>query len=237
MHTIDIAQSLRCPIAFPKVLQHTTRDFAHRLLAHPFLRRCGNGSVTMGELRRFLIQQGKYSRYFTRYLCALISQLDDSNDVLHLAANLVEELGYGADAHNTPHSHIYADMVASFGIQLEQHIVYPETQVLIDTMFMLCRQPGGIAGLGALCLGGEAIVPAIYARLIEGFLSCGVDIDQLQFFSIHVDCDDGHAETMYEIIARKTSNSISGRISAIQAGEIAINARLRFFDAISTEIQ
>jgi hypothetical protein len=163
-----------------------------------------------------------------------MSCLEDGGDVLHLAENLAEELGIGK-GDEAPHSRLYAQMLANFGIDLDEHAAHPETQNLIDTMFMLCRQPGGISGLGALCLGAEAIVPATYARIIDGFRGCGVAVDQLGFFTIHIDCDDGHADTMFEIMARNTANSMAKQISAIQAGEIAINARLRVFDTISKE--
>lgn len=206
------------------------------ITGHPFLTRCADGSISFEALRRFLVQHGKYARYFTRYLCALISQLDDDNDVLRLAANLVEELGQSA-AGGVPHSRIYAAMLDRFGIDLAQHPIYPETQNLIDTMFMLCRQGGGIAGLGALCLGAEAIVPSTYARLIDGFRRHGVEDEALEFFTIHVACDDEHARTMYEMIDRLTASSRHRRITVINAGEAAVAARSRFFDALLADTQ
>jgi pyrroloquinoline quinone (PQQ) biosynthesis protein C len=234
MESVSLDKDRQRLAAVPSALQHAASSFVEQLLRHPFLARCGDGTVTMDELREFLVQQGKYSSYFTRYLCALISHLEQSEDVLRLAGNLAEELGYGSNGH-TPHSRIYADMLRGFGLTLEKHPTYPETQNLIDTMFMLCRQPGGLVGLGALCLGAEAVVPTMYARIIDGFRGCGVDMDRLQFFAMHVECDDDHAQTMYEIIARRISSSHSSRISALNAGEIAIKARLRFFDALVKE--
>lgn len=206
-----------------------------RLLNHPFLVRCADGSVTLDELRRFLIQHGKYSAYFTRYLCALISQLDSGEDVLRLARNLAEELGYGSES-RVPHSRIYADILRDFDISLDQHALYPETQNLIDTMFMLCRQPGGLAGLGALCLGAEALVPAMYSCIVEGFRQNGVDDSRLGFFLIHMACDDDHADTMYSMIEALAAASRSAHLRVLNAGEIAVNARLRFFDALLKEV-
>ena len=233
MDTILNARERPARAELPPVLQDISFEFSERLLEHPFLSRCGNGSITMDELRSFLVQQGMYSRHFTRYLCALISHLNEAEDVLRLAANLVEELGYGDDPKGIPHSRMYAELLESFGLRLDQHSVYPETQNLIDTMFMLCRQPGGLSGLGALCLGAEAVVPAMYTRIIEGFQSCGIEEDRLEFFRVHVDCDDGHAGTMFDLITKRTRNATSSLIGALQAGEIALNARLRFFDAIT----
>jgi pyrroloquinoline-quinone synthase len=219
-------------------LQTASAELTDRVLRHPFLAGCADGTVTLPQLRAFLVQHGKYARYFTRYLCALISQLDEGDDVLRLAENLTEELGCGADAEmRTPHSRIYADMLKDFDIDLDSHPVHPETQNLIDTMFMLCRQPRGTAGLGAMCLGAEGLVPAVYSRIIEGFQHRDVDPRRLEFFAIHIECDDDHAATMYEVLARQTETSPSCRITALNAGDIAVNARLRFFDALTKRVQ
>jgi pyrroloquinoline-quinone synthase len=226
------------PAAAVAGLQAAGAQLTDRVLRHPFLTGCANGTVTLDQLRSFLVQHGKYSRYFTRYLCALISQLDEAHDVLRLAENLAEELGYGGEAERRiPHSRIYADMLTGFGIDLDAHAVNPETQNLIDTMFMLCRQPRGIAGLGAMWLGAEGLVPALYARIIEGFRHRGIDPGRLDFFYIHIDCDDDHAATMHEILARQTEKLASCRITALNAGDIAVNARLRFFDALMKRVQ
>jgi pyrroloquinoline-quinone synthase len=214
-------------------LQTASAQLIDRILRHPFLAGCVDGSVTLDQLRAFLIQHGKYSRYFTRYLCALISQLDEGDDVLRLAENLTEELGYGPDAGiRTPHSRIYASMLKDFNIDIAAHPVNPETQNLIDTMFMLCRQPRGTAGLGAMCLGAEGLVPAMYARIIRGFRHHDIDVSRLEFFSIHIECDDGHAATMYDILVRQAKKAPSCKITALNAGDIAVGARLRFFDAL-----
>lgn len=203
-----------------------------RILNHPFMLRCADGTISVPELRRFLVQHGIYSRYFTRYLCALISALEDGADVLQLAGNLVEELGLGG-GHERPHSRIYLDMLKQFGLSLDDHKPNPETRVLIDTIFMLCRQPHGICGLGALYLAAEAIVPAIYSRIVDGFVQNGISGDILDFFLIHVECDEEHSRIMFEMAKRLVRNSDERRTSILSAGDIALNARLRFFDAIT----
>lgn len=238
MTTTLVERQTLCPQpSMREVLQSASAQLTDRILRHSFLVRCANGTVTPDELRNFLVQHGKYSRYFTRYLCALISQLDEGDDVLRLAENLAEELGYGTDAGiRTPHWRLYANMLEDFGIDLSAQPVYPETQNLIDTMFMLCRQPRGTAGLGALCLGAEGLVPAVYTRIIEGFRHHGVEARRLKFFAIHVECDDDHAATMYDILARQTEESPSCKITAFNSGDIAVGARLSFFDALMKRV-
>jgi len=220
-------------IRTPAPLKAIAADFASQLLSHPFLMRCADGSVTREELNHLLIQQGKYSQYFTRYLCALISQLNNNKDVLQLAENLSEELGFGHDDDaRIPHSHIYTEMLGHFGLNLDDAETLPETQALIDVMFMLCRQPSGVHGLAAMCLGAEAVVPSLYSRFVEGFRANGVHDDELKFFTIHIECDDGHAETMFDMLANLVQNSNANLVTARQAGEMVINARLRMFDAL-----
>ncbi|MES2938606.1 MAG: iron-containing redox enzyme family protein [Pseudomonadota bacterium] len=215
-------------------IEEKCRELRERLTAHPFLRRCADGSVTEAELHAFLIQQGKYSSYFTRYLCALISKLEDGDAVLKLAQNLCEELGFG-DTDELPHSQLYARMLADFGLQPQRHAAAPETQALIDTMFELCGRPTGAAGLGALCLGAEAVVPDFYSHVIAGFRSRNYPADALRFFSIHVECDDGHATTMFEVIEKVMEQSPQARSEVFSAADQAIAARLRMLDAVGRQ--
>ncbi|MES2936698.1 MAG: iron-containing redox enzyme family protein [Pseudomonadota bacterium] len=229
-----VAHPLTAGAEMPGAFRAQAGALVAQLLAHPFMRRCADGTVSMAELRAFLVQQGKYSAHFTRYLCALISNLSESDDVLRLASNLAEELGYGG-AGGEPHSRIYAGMLRSFGLSLQDAPALPQTQSLVDTMHMLCRQPGGLPGLGALCLGAEAIVPALYSRVVEGFRAHGVEADRLLFFTIHVECDDDHARTMFGIAERLCAGSPANRTSVLNAAEIAVNARLRFLDALLME--
>lgn len=214
------------------IFENARTELAARVRMHPFVMRCDQGRVSFNELRNFLVQHGRYAGYFTRYLCALISQLEDSGDVLHLAQNLVEELGYGSDG-QMPHSRIYSSMLEEFGITREAQPTFPETQHLIDTMFMLCRQPRGMAGLGALYLGAEAIVPATYVPIMEGLRSHDIPEQRLEFFAMHVRCDDEHAKTMRSIIERMIEDAPADAMRIVSAGELAVSARLRFFDGLS----
>lgn len=215
----------------PDLLRPAYERQERRLLAHPFMRRCETGAVTMTELSRYLVQHGHYGRCFTRYLCALISQLPDNEQVIRLAGNLAEELGL-AGGQGIPHARLYADMLRQFNLSLEREPANPQTRALVETMFMLCRQPGGAAGLGALCLGAEAIVPALYRRVMEGFAHHGITGPRLIFFQLHVDCDDDHAQTMYDILADWCERSETAREAATAAAETAVSARLRMFDSV-----
>lgn len=220
-------------------LQHSTleeakNDLAAKITQHPFLKRCRDGEVSLDALKRFLVQQGHYSRYFTRYLCALMSNLRNNDHVLSLADNLFEELGLTEDS-PTPHSEIYKAMLERFELDLGKAAVLPSTQVLIQTMFDHCRDINPAKGLGALCLGAEALVPHVYADILAGFKAVGVDAADTEFFQIHVECDDGHAETMRDIMLLTAQDDPSQLEVMISAGQSLVEARSQFFSGLLAE--
>jgi pyrroloquinoline quinone (PQQ) biosynthesis protein C len=202
-----------------------------RMRGSSFLTRCRNGAVSLDELKLFLVQQGQYSGYFTRYLCALMANLPGNQQVIDLAGNLCEELGLTDDS-VTPHSALYRRMLEHFGVAHDQQGPLPGTRRLIDTMFDHCRDTRVARGLGALCLGAEALVPAIYSDIVAGFRALDVPASAIEFFQIHIECDDGHAETMEDIM-RAIAQRDSEQFALMQsAGDALVDARLEFFNSI-----
>ena len=215
------------------VLETTKENLIHRVRAHPFLWRCRNGTITLNELKEFLVQQGLYGSYFTRYLCALMSNLPSSDALLRLAENLFEELGLdGGDS--SPHHIIYRNMLERFGLSIKDIEPAPSTQKLIDTMLHHCKNPNPSYGLGAICLGAEALVPTLYADLIAGFTSCGVEAKDIEFFRIHVECDDGHAETLRDMMVDIADDDTDQVAIMLQTGRALADARFDFFSGIES---
>ncbi len=213
------------------ILESTKATLVARVRDHGFLQRCRAGEVTLEELKLFLVQQGIYSSYFTRYLCALMGNLPNNDQVLKLAENLCEELGLTPDS-ETPHSTLYRDMLKTFDLTLDGARPLVGTRRLIDTMFDHCRHANSARGLGALCLGAEALVPAVYADVILAFEACGVPARTLEFFRIHVECDDGHAETLRDIMVELASRDADNLPFMLGAGNALVDARMDFFSSI-----
>jgi len=214
-----------------QMLDAAKQRLTDRVAAHSFLERCRRRAVTLDELEVMMVQQGLYGRYFTRYLCAMMAGLPHGEDVVKVAENLLEELGL-ADDSPVRHSELYRNMLGDFGLSLEGATPLLGTRRLIDTMFDHCRDSDPSRGLGALCLGAEMLVPTIYGSLLTGFEGCGVPAETTAFFSEHVECDDGHAEVMWDImlgIARRDPERVPYMIAA---GESMVDARLAFFSSI-----
>jgi pyrroloquinoline quinone (PQQ) biosynthesis protein C len=198
----------------------------------PFLTRCREGIVSRGELHTYVRQQCHYSRHFTRYLSALLANVSDEADRRDLVQNLFEEMGLGAFG-NVPHSQIYRDMMRTMGLSLGDEPAYAETEALITTMFECCSSKRPMVGLGALCLGAEAIVPHLYSTIVHGFESVGESAQNLTFFNIHIEGDDEHAVTMRRIILRELERDPESRTDLEYGAARAIAARIGFFRAMS----
>ncbi|MCO1334127.1 iron-containing redox enzyme family protein [Microbulbifer sp. OS29] len=216
-----------------ELLEANKNLLIEQIRAHPFLKRCREGSITLEELKIFLLQQGIYSRYFVRYLCAMMANLPSNNEVLELAENLMEELGLEPNS-PTPHAVMYREMLENFGLSLENSEALPGTRHLVDTMFKNCRDLRASAGLGALCLGAEALVPDLYTDIVTGFRSCDITDKEMKFFLLHIECDDGHAETIRNIMVDIGCKDTSQLDVMLEAGRHLVEARLQFFDSIET---
>ena len=202
-----------------------------RLDATPFLTRCREGSVTRGELREFVVQQYHYARHFPRYLCALLANIQDEQSRLRLIENLFEESGF-AGGNGRTHSQIYREMMERMGIQMDREPIKPTTKALIDTMFGYCRNANPVVGMGALCLGAEAIVPHVYSQVVKGFRAVGENEENLEFFRLHIECDDDHAFTMLEMIESELRADGKQLLPLRMAARGTIEARCAFFSAI-----
>lgn len=176
----------------PETLVNDLRD-------HPFLVACRSGVACRASLNHFLVQHEYYTSHFTRYLCAVMASLPSSRDVRSLCENLFEEMGLDSAAKET-HAQMYTSTMAELGVLPGSMPPLPETTALIDSMYRYCRSTDPLDGLSALCLGAEAIVPALYAPIIEGFKAFGVPDHALRYFDIHVRDDEAHALTMRRVI-------------------------------------
>jgi hypothetical protein len=93
-----------------------------------------------------------------------------------------------------------------------------------------------MVGLGALCLGAEAIVPEVYSTILNGFDAVREPRENLHFFTIPVSDDDEHARTMRNIILRELSNNSRSRYDLEYGAARAFDARVEFFEAISEAV-
>jgi pyrroloquinoline-quinone synthase len=221
---------MRHPVDAWKTL--VPQDMMRRLNATPFLTSCRKGTASREELGEYLLQQYHYSRHFTRYLCALLANMERDDDRGVMTENLFEEMGLSSND-GISHAWIYRNMLSVLHLDPEVTGPSPETKLLVDTMLRLAADPDPMKGLGALCLGAEAIVPELYAQILNGLIHAGFPEEDLVFFPMHIVDDDEHARTMGRIIEREIAHSPQALAALLEGGRESLESRIGFFEALA----
>jgi pyrroloquinoline-quinone synthase len=195
------------------------------LQSHPLLRALSRGQVGLGGIRTLLVQHQHYARHFTKYLCALMSNLSEIGDVRALMINLSEEMGVSV-AHigpNMTHAELFQQTLQELGADPRGVGPLAATSALSATVMNYCRQRDPLEGIAALCLGAEAVVPLIYRPILDALIAHGVGDRGTEFFRVHLEEDEGHALTMLAILERlaRRDPAIRARARSIGADVIA----------------
>lgn len=182
----------------------------HPIWTNPFFLKCNEGSLTKDDFKLALSQYFFFCRDFTRYLFAATAH--QPNDVVraHLSNNMYDEVGNG-DIHKR-HSKVFQDMLFnSFGINDPdseiQRTIYADKfrDEFYQGTFLPRVTVGNESVPGALyslvfMLGCEAIVPKYYTIVRDGMKAAGLTTPEVEFFDMHITCDEGHAASMYDVI-------------------------------------
>jgi pyrroloquinoline-quinone synthase len=99
-------------------------------------------------------------------------------------------------------------------------------------MFKACRDPNPASGLGAICLGSEILTPAIYRDIMAGLTAHGAQPDDVEFFRVHMESDEGHGQMLSDLMAELVSGRPERTDRMLLVGQQLVSARLDFFSAI-----
>lgn len=207
-----------------------TKELIWHLRQSHFMIKCENQTIKYHELQSFLAQHAHYSRRFTRYLCAVLSNLEDQEDFNQIFDNLCDEMGLKQDL-TIPHSLLYREMIKKMGVDTTVSTTL-ETKQLIDAMQGYCRHPDPLYGVSAICLGAEAIVPELYFHIVNAFKAHKVKDNDLIFFTVHIHCDDDHAAALRRILEKILAQNPDSIIVVRQVAQDMIKHRIRFLDAL-----
>jgi len=242
VHARDMVQAAPSPrrpteIA-PQVLLadlHALRD------EHPFWRNrlfqaLLDGSLDRGDLRYIFSQYQLYSRSFTRYLSAVMANLDNDLFRARLSANLWEE-GGGCEPERR-HAELFRRFLRdACGVPAPEATEFEAfTQLFVREYLAYCLGNDALAGSAFLSLGTEGIVPRMYGVFVAGLTRAGFRDDELEFFHLHIACDDEHAETLEQIML-SYADEPRWFGTCKRAMTRALDLRLRFFDRLVEGVQ
>ncbi len=208
---------------------------AHSFWDNELFEACRKGQLSRDDFRFVFGQYYLYSKNFTRYLSGLMANLDDDLLRSRLSENLWEE-GGGKEPH-LRHAQIFRDFLQK-GLQIELDGIQflPGTQRFVEQFLHHCIRENPLHASAFLSLGTEGIVARMYTILVEGLQKAGIEEQHLEFFRIHIGCDDEHAATLADILCSFRHLPEWERL-ARKALDSALCLRRDFFNELMRELR
>lgn len=193
------------------------------------------GTLDRDDLKYVFSQYQLYSRNFTRFLAALMANCTSDMFRARLTENLWEEGGGCAPEQR------HAELFRRF-LRETLQVPAPEdtefetyTRYFVREYLTFCLQSAPLAASAFLSLGTEGIVPRMYATFMTGLEAAGLRREQLDFFALHVECDDGHAETIEQIMLSYADDPNWFEVCK-RAMNHALELRAEFFERMMSEL-
>lgn len=170
----------------------------HKIWSNPLLEACKIGTLTFADFQLFFSQYYFYSKNFTKLLAAAMLNSDNDYFRSKLSANLWEE-GGGQDI-KLRHTEIFRKFLREqLQISIENIHFESYSKYFFKQYLDLCLKSSPAECAAILAFGTEGIVPRWYTIIKNGLLNLGLTEDVLEFFNIHIVCDDMHTQTLEEI--------------------------------------
>lgn len=242
----------------PEVFIESLQQYAltSRAANHPLLERIATGNLPdmVADITFLLSEYYHYSHQFTRYLTAVMANLEAPKSRSALVRNAADESGHipaeeaaelirnGIDPEHAkaPHPELFRRFLRAIGAKPDEILVrkpYVATMAWVEAFRTLCMFGGEIQGVGALGIGTEGIVAVMYRKILRGIAIAWPNMaprDRV-FFELHAVVDDDHAHTLNEI-ALAFADSPEGKRELAVGAYRALVIRNAFFDEMMAEI-
>ncbi|HEX4417858.1 MAG TPA: iron-containing redox enzyme family protein [Kofleriaceae bacterium] len=208
----------------------------HSLWRGPLLSGFAQGAFSRDELRYIFSQYHCYTTSFTRFIAAVMANCENDLFRAQLSENLWEE-GGGCDPARR-HAQIFRNFLQrSLDIDNIDTIAYtPYTRQFVRDYLDYPLRSSAMSGAAFLSLGTEGIVARMYQIMRSGLRQAGIAEHELEFFDIHIACDDAHAATLENMMASYAH--VPGWFEACTAAaNRALELRAEFFDNIFDALQ
>lgn len=194
-----------------------------------------SGDLNFEEMKFIFSQYYYYSMNFTKLLAAGMVKCDSCLFRSKLSQNLWEEAGELEIEKR--HSQIFKIFLTNtLKINIDKIKFEKYTTDFFDNYLNLILNSKSSESISALAFATEGIVPTLYSKFIKGLSAIGISKKELEFFHIHVDCDDDHAETLKQI-ALSQSNEKNWLDDALASVRKCLDIRNDFFDHIYESIR
>jgi pyrroloquinoline quinone (PQQ) biosynthesis protein C/quercetin dioxygenase-like cupin family protein len=194
------------------------------------IRACRAGLLTKEDFKHVFGQYYRYSKNFTRYLTALMTNCESDYYRSRLSENLWEE-GGGADP-DERHAELFRRFLRqALGVDPDAIQYQSFANDFFHQYLEFCRNSSALAGSAFLSLGTEGLISRLYGYFCEGLLKAGIEEKELVFFRLHMECDDEHAVTLAELM-RSFSGEPGWFEQCKAAIDHALNIRRQFLEDV-----
>ncbi|AKG20404.1 iron-containing redox enzyme family protein [Calothrix sp. 336/3] len=206
----------------------------HPFWQNRFFTACLQGELTKQDFIEIFSQYYLYSKNFTRYVAGVMANCDRDQFRAKLTQNLWEESGENG---GVSHAEIFRNFMKNslFINDLTQIKFKSFTQEFVDLYLQNTIQADPLWGCAWLSLGTEGIVSRMYQIMVTGMRQAGFADSELEFFHIHIGCDDEHAATLTEMMC-SYQDIPEWFDTCLQASDRALIARANFFESLYEQI-
>jgi pyrroloquinoline quinone (PQQ) biosynthesis protein C/mannose-6-phosphate isomerase-like protein (cupin superfamily) len=224
-------RTTRTPLIIQAIEELHAQQARHRFWDNGLLRACEDGTLGREDFRYIFGQYYLYSKNFTRYLAGLMARCESDYFRARLAENLWEE-GGGCNPEKR-HSQLFRNFLqGALGINNPDATEFAdETRCFVDAYLEASFEPDPLTASAFLAFGTEGIVARLYTILLDGLRRAGVSDEHLEFFRLHIECDDAHALTLEDMVASYSSEPRWFE-SCLQAMDRALTLRAEFFESL-----
>lgn len=200
------------------------------LLKHPFYQAWQRGELTVDALRDYAGQYYHHVLAFPQYVSGAHANCPDQKDRQEVLENLIEE---ERGDENHPELWLrFSDALQMQRDDVEHADLLPSTVALVDTFKDVTKNGTFAEGATALyCY--ESQVPEVAKTKIAGLKEFyGIDDERgLQFFDVHIEADEWHAEVGRNFVERY-GDEPEERESVLATARRCVDALWSFLDGV-----
>jgi quercetin dioxygenase-like cupin family protein/pyrroloquinoline quinone (PQQ) biosynthesis protein C len=207
----------------------------HALWRCGLLDRFAQGTLSRDELRYVFSQYHLYTTSFTRFIAAVMASCENDLFRARLSQNLWEE-GGGCEPERR-HAQLFRNFLQrSLTVDVDRIDYAPFTRLFVRDYLDRAQRLEPMAAAAFLAVGTEGIVSRVYDIMQTGLRHAGIPDSELEFFALHIACDDEHAVTLEHLMVSYADRP--GWFDACANGiACALDLRTAFFDRLFDALQ
>jgi pyrroloquinoline quinone (PQQ) biosynthesis protein C len=191
-----------------------------------------DNKLVLDDLKIFFSQYYYYSKRFIQLLASMMVKCDIPELNRSLIENLWEESG--EEDSSKSHPLLFRDFLknALYIENVNDVKTHDFSKVFFNNYLNLCMNSSPLQCSAILAFATEGIIPKLYNIFRSNMLNLNIPENDLEFFTVHIECDDGHAESLEKIVKHYAKFDSEWEKTCKSAIDVALNLRDNFFEEV-----